>query len=170
MKIYVASSWRNEARQQETVRALRKAGHDVYDFRNPAPGEHGFGWYQCAQPDEDPGAFRDMMHDPKFFRDYVLTHPVARAGFESDMKALRECDACVLVLPCGQSAHLELGWATGARKRTIVFLDDPMSEPELMYLACMSICVSLEEVVIACDWLQKKGDDLQHFIDVCSVK
>ena len=30
MKVYVASSWRNE-RQQEIVRALREAGHDVYD-------------------------------------------------------------------------------------------------------------------------------------------
>ena len=34
MKIYVASSWRNE-RQPDVVQALRNAGHDVYDFRHP---------------------------------------------------------------------------------------------------------------------------------------
>jgi hypothetical protein len=34
-KIYLASSWRNE-RQPELVRILREAGHEVYDFRNPA--------------------------------------------------------------------------------------------------------------------------------------
>lgn len=33
-RIYVASSWRNKY-QPEVVAALRKAGHKVYDFRNP---------------------------------------------------------------------------------------------------------------------------------------
>jgi hypothetical protein len=32
MKIYVASSWRNE-RQQDVVKTLRAANHEVYDFR-----------------------------------------------------------------------------------------------------------------------------------------
>jgi hypothetical protein len=149
MRIYVASSWRNEARQQETVHVLRETGHSVYDFRNPSEGDNGFGWRQCAQNGEDPATFRDMMQDPAFFRDMVLTHPVARAGFEKDMGALRAADATVIVLPCGRSAHLELGYAVGAKQRTIVYLDDPMSEPELMYLACSTICVSLAEVVAA---------------------
>lgn len=139
MNIYVASSWRNEARQQTMVRLLREAGHGVYDFRNPEPGDHGFGWRQCASPEQ--------LKDPTRFRDEVLTHPIARAGFAKDMGALMGADATVLVLPCGRSAHLELGWATGAQQRTIVLLDDPMSEPELMYLACTHIAVSFGEVV-----------------------
>jgi hypothetical protein len=147
MRIYVASSWRNEARQQETVRTLRAAGHIVYDFRNPAPGDTGFGWSQCAPVGTDAGAFRDMMQDPAFFRDEVLTHPKALSGYGLDMHGLRTAEATVLVLPCGRSAHLELGYAVGARQRTLVLLDDPMSEPELMYLMCSDICVSLDEVV-----------------------
>lgn len=139
MKIYVASSWRNEERQQRMVRMLRDVGHDVYDFRNPSPGDNGFGWRQCARPEQ--------LKDPKSFRDDVLTHPVAHASFAKDMVALSGADATVLVLPCGRSAHLELGWATGARQRTIVLLDDPISEPELMYLACTSIAVSFDEVL-----------------------
>ena len=146
MKIYVASSWRNQ-HQQTVVQTLRGAGHDVYDFRNPAPGDHGFGWHQCARNDEDPGAFRDAMQDPRFFRDEVLTHEIARSAFAKDMGALRAADATVLVLPCGRSAHLELGWATGAGQRTVVLLDDPMSEPELMYLMNTTICTTLQEVV-----------------------
>jgi nucleoside 2-deoxyribosyltransferase len=63
------------------------------------------------------------------------------------MSALRESDMTVLVLPCGRSAHLELGYATGAKKPTVVLLDDPMSEPELMYKACSAICVTVAEVV-----------------------
>lgn len=138
MRIYVASSWRNEAKQQAVVRALRDDGHDVYDFRNPAPGDTGFGWRQCATPEQ--------LKDPRAFRDEVLTHDVARAGFAKDMNALKSADATVLVLPCGRSAHLELGYATGAAQRTIVLLDDPISEPELMYLACTAIATSLDEV------------------------
>ena len=140
MKIYVASSWRN-TRQQDVVMALRDLGHSVYDFRNPAPGDTGFGWRQCAEPEQ--------LRDPTKFRDEVLTHPVARAGFEKDMSALRAAHATVLVLPCGRSAHLELGWATGHGQRTIVLLDDPMSEPELMYLMNTTICASLDEVLLA---------------------
>jgi hypothetical protein len=49
MKVFVSSSWRND-RQPAVVTALRDAGHEVYDFRNPAPDAHGFSW-----ADLDPG-------------------------------------------------------------------------------------------------------------------
>ncbi len=39
-KIYVASSWRN-VHYEGVVKALREAGHDVYDFRNPPSGDEG---------------------------------------------------------------------------------------------------------------------------------
>ena len=39
-RIYVASSWRNKY-QPEVVTALRKAGHEVYDFRNPKDNPGG---------------------------------------------------------------------------------------------------------------------------------
>lgn len=139
MKIYVASSWRNEEAHAAAVRALRDEGHEVYDFRNPEPGDKGFSWRQI-DPD------RAWLQDPERFRAGLL-HPVAQRGFALDMTALRTCDACVLVLPCGRSAHLELGWAAGAGKRSIVVLDSPISEPELMYLACDAICVSVSEVI-----------------------
>ena len=140
MRIYVASSWRNEF-QQHVVRALRDDGHDVYDFRNPSPGDHGFGWRQCATADQ--------LKDPAAFRDSVLTHPVAVSAFNKDMGALMAAECTILVLPCGRSAHLELGWAAGHGQRTIVLLDDPMSEPELMYLMNTTICASLDEVLAA---------------------
>lgn len=141
MRVYVASSWRNE-RQPAVVEALRGAGHWVYDFRNPDPGDCGFSWTQCA-----PGP--SYLTDPNLFRDNVLQHPRAQEGFAKDMQALKAADVTVLVLPCGRSAHLELGYATGAGQRTVVLLDDPMSEPELMYLMNSVICVSMEEMLHA---------------------
>jgi nucleoside 2-deoxyribosyltransferase len=140
VKIYVASSWRNEERQQSMVAALREAGHEVYDFRNPAPGDRGFGWRQITSTAQD-------LIDPRRFIDNVLAHPIARDAFKKDMNALRSADATVLVLPCGRSAHLELGYAIGARQRTIALLDDPISKPELMYLACTNIAATQAEVL-----------------------
>lgn len=135
MKIYVASSWRNQV-QPDVVFALRKAGHQVYDFRHPEPGNDGFAWRAIAPNWEawSPAEFRT-----------ALEHPVAAAGFKLDMDALEDCDACVLVLPCGRSAHLELGWAAGARKKTIVLLAG--AEPELMYKMCDHLCLTLDEVL-----------------------
>lgn len=138
MRIYVASSWRN-TRQPAVVAALRAAGHEVYDFRNPEPGNEGFSWRQCATPEQ--------LRDPQRYRDEVLTHPVAKAGFRLDMDALTAADATVLILPCGRSAHLELGYATGAGQKTIVLMDEAVDEPELMYLMNTAICVSVDEVI-----------------------
>ena len=110
MRIYVASSWRNPW-QPGVVTLLREMGHEVYDFREPEPGVRGFAWSEIDRKwqEWEPDAYRE-----------ALAHPIAIEGFYRDMGALRACDACVLVLPCGNSAHLELGWAVGARKRTAV--------------------------------------------------
>jgi hypothetical protein len=142
MKVYVASSWRCPA-QPAAVEFLRALRHEVYDFRHPEPGDDGFSWQQI-DPD------RAWLADPERLR-AGLGHPIAQRAFALDMEALRGCDACVLVLPCGRSAHLELGWAAGAGKQTVVLLDRPVSEPELMYLACDAICTSLGEVAAALD-------------------
>jgi hypothetical protein len=152
LKIYVASSWRN-LHQPSVVEMLRAVGHDVYDFRNPRPGDQGFGWRQCAT--------EEQLKDPQKFRDEVLTHPIAQAGFKSDMDALRAADVTVLVLPCGRSAHLEFGWAAGHGQQTFVLFDEKIDEPELMYLMNTKLCVSIGELI---DCLEKLKDP-QKFRD-----
>lgn len=138
MKIYVASSWRN-THQPAVVQELRAAGHQVYDFRDPRDdGTGGFSW-SSIDPDW-------KSWTPEAFR-LALDHQSAERGFDLDMDALEWCDACVLVLPCGRSAHLELGHATGSGKMTIVLLAD--GEPELMYKMVDSLCLSVREVLDA---------------------
>lgn len=136
VKVYVASSWRN-AKQTEVVEAIREAGFQVYDFKNPRPGDHGFHWSEI---------------DPKWkewsaeqFRK-SLEHPIAHKGFMSDFEALQQCDACVLLNPCGRSAHLEFGYACGFGKTTFILLNEG-DEPELMYWMADSICLSLDELI-----------------------
>jgi hypothetical protein len=138
MRIYVASSWRNP-HQQMVVKALRKKGHDVYDFRNPAPGNTGFAWSSI-----DP----DWLHwSTEKFRE-ALKDPIAEDGFYLDMEALRAAEAVVLVLPCGRSAHLELGYAVGTGCWTGILMLEP-NEPELMYKMTEGIFVSADELVEA---------------------
>lgn len=109
-KIYVASSWRNPW-QPDVVKVLRSAGFEVYDYREPRAGESGFSWKEIDA--------QWQSWSPLQYRE-ALKHPVARAGFKSDLDAITDADMCVLVHPCGMSAHLELGYACGANKKTAV--------------------------------------------------
>lgn len=122
MKIYVASSWRNHL-QPAIVMTLRRCGHDVYDFRNPIPDGYGFSWAEI-----DP-EWKNWT--PTQYRE-ALKHPIAERGYGFDIAALRDCDACVLVLPSGRSASWEFGYAMGAGKSGYVIQFEPC-EPELMY-------------------------------------
>ena len=126
-KIYVASSWRNYL-QAAVVHALRKYGHDVYDFRNPAPGNTGFRWTDAGLETKGEPLSAYVVAD--FL--VALRHPVAEKGFRLDADALEWCETCILLLPCGRSAHLEAGWAKGAGKKLFIVLDDE-PVPELMY-------------------------------------
>lgn len=135
-KIYVASSWRNDI-QPDVVTRLLNAGHEVYDFKHPKPGNNGFHWSE-VDPDWKqwtPSAFRQG-----------LSHPVAECGFSLDWNAMIWADTCVLVMPCGRSAHIEAGYFVGAGKRLIILLSKE-AEPELMYKMTPFICLSIEEVL-----------------------
>lgn len=126
VKIYVASSWRNLL-QPAIVTALRRIGHDVYDFKHPAPGNEGFSWRQTGVPEYRHGEFVS----PETWKKMLAT-PVAAAGFKLDMDALKACDVVVYVLPCGRSASWEFGYAMGQGKPGFVVAFDD-TEPELMF-------------------------------------
>lgn len=132
MKIYLASSWRNPY-QPDLVKYLRVQGHEVYDFRHPTPDNEGFSWREINP------TWRDWCGED-FLQ--ALGHPVSQRGFTFDMDALQDCDACVLLLPSGRSAHLEAGWAAGAGKRLVIFIP-VYDEPELMYLMAAKVVTTL---------------------------
>lgn len=137
-RIYVASSWRNP-HQPAVVGALRGAGFEVYDFRNPEPGHNGFAWGDMDR--------RWQEWEPKEYRD-ALSHPVAQKGFGLDFGAMEWADTGVLLLPSGRSAHIEAGYFNGAKKHLYILLLEPQ-EPELMYLMADGICLSVDELVSA---------------------
>ena len=138
VSIYVASSWRNEY-YPEVIVKLRDAGFDVYDFRNPPSGDLGFKW-GSIDPD-----FMDWT--PSQYRN-MLRHPKAERQFHNDIEAMEACDACVLVLPCGRSAHTEAGWFAGKGKRVLAYIPEKQ-EPELMYKLFDEVCCSIKELIEA---------------------
>mgnify|MGYP001151175472 FL=1 len=136
--IYVASSWRNPY-YPEVVNRLKSEGHDVYDFRNPPHGGSGFHWTDV-----------DVNAPNWTFEQYAegLHHPLAERQFEADLCALEHSDTCVLVLPCGRSAHTEAGWMAGKGKRVIMFIPE-MVEPELMYKLFDDVVGDIDSLIIA---------------------
>lgn len=136
-RIYLASSWRNEF-QPTMVDLLRLNDHEVYDFRNPGPGQSGFSW-----SDIDP----DWQNwTAAQYRAALTNNPIASHGYLNDFRAMEWADTCVLLLPCGRSAHLEAGWFAGRGKRLIILTQDG-EEPELMALMANHICLSPYEVM-----------------------
>lgn len=149
MRIYLASSWRNT--YYKAVRAiLLSEGHDVYDFR----GEEAFHWQEV-----NPNYMYGKLCDASTMQS-MLSHGLSDRGFDADMRALRECDVCVLLLPCGRSAHLEAGWAIGEGKPVYIFLPDIVEylyEPELMYKMASRVVSSMSQLLIAIKNLRAKN-------------
>ena len=108
--------------QPVVVTTLRAAGIACYDFKRDEGAR--FHWSEVG-----------VNPDVETHAGYAagLAHPRAIEGFASDFGAMKRADAFVLVLPCGRSAHLELGWAVGTGKRTAILLEDEVTPPELMY-------------------------------------
>ena len=136
-RIYVASSWRNKF-YPDVVKRLREEGHEVYDFRNPPHGGHGFRWTEI-----DANALEWS------FNQYSegLHHPLAERQFAADLEAMEWADTCVLVLPCGRSAHTEAGWFAGAGKKVIAYIPE-MMEPELMYKLFDAVTDNLDSLAV----------------------
>ena len=120
-KIYVASSWRNQY-FPDVVKRLREYGHEVW---------------KDVDPDFDKWTVDEYKQG--------LQHPSSELQFQADLDALNWADTCLLVLPCGRSAHTEAGWMKGAGKRVIVYIPE-MQEAELMYKLFDLVSGNLEEV------------------------
>lgn len=136
-KIYVASSWRNQY-QPCVVGLLRKQDHIVYDFRKPSAHLSGFSWSEL-----------DDNWQNWTTKQYIkaLDHPAAERGFKNDFDAMKWADTCILVLPCGRSAHTEAGWMKGQGKKVYVVSPDK-EEPELMYKIYDGIFDNLTDIIV----------------------
>lgn len=133
--------------QMAVCATLKAANIPHYDFRNPAPGEFGFKWSEVGLSSVT------SDHQPVCsFEQYIegIEHPISEHGFGLDFGALQKADVVVLVLPCNRSAHLELGYAVGAGKRTAILMEKVVDPPELMYKMVDHLSPNLYDLL---DWL-----------------
>ena len=129
MKIYIASSWSN-LYLNDIVSILRDRNHEVHDFRAngatrpappPFPGAAGSAGNRLGGPDGSLDSVMSYLH---------LTSTQNR--YQRQCAALVEAEVLLCVLPCGRSAHVEIGMALGL-SIPVVLVHDGI-EPDLMHL------------------------------------
>lgn len=124
LKIYLASSWQNKEYEQ-VLNTLRLEGYETYDFKHPENKElSSFDWEKLNKKYN-----RWTCSDFK----KALNHPETIKAFQKDFQAMQEADICVLLLPCGRSAHSEAGWMKGNGKKVFILDLSENPKPELMY-------------------------------------
>ena len=124
LKIYLATLWKNPY-YEEVLKRLRDLGHEVYDFRDPSAA---FKWSNIQL---DNGKTWQEWDAEDFFQ--ALCTEETNRGFKRDFEAIKQCEALIMLTPCGNSAHLELGLAAGLGKYCIVYYYDYTSQgPDLM--------------------------------------
>lgn len=114
------------------IGALRNAAIPEFANELAAEGFEAFADWYSAGPDAD-----DFLRDYFKLRgqDYKQTVKsyAARSIFEFDKFHIDRCDAVVLFMPGGKSAHLELGYAVGSGKPGYVLFDKTPERVDIMY-------------------------------------
>lgn len=121
MKLYIASSWKNESEVNEIAAILRRAGHEVDAFCDPSTGRMVMDYSSLGNMTELTIAS-------------ALDEPLVQMAFQEDKKWIDWSDGVLLVLPSGRSAHLEAGYAKGQGKILMVYQDQfSKGELDVMY-------------------------------------
>ncbi|BAE83981.1 hypothetical protein [Desulfitobacterium hafniense] len=122
MKIYLASSWKNEIIVKQIAEYLMNYGFEVDNFTDDTKGRFVFHYSELGRLDE--------LDAVTFLRDQR-----ALRAFHEDKKWIDWSEAVVLILPAGRSAHLEAGYAKGSGKKLIILSlgEFPKGEFDVMY-------------------------------------
>ena len=120
MKIYIASSWKNSSWLLSIASLFRSWGHEVDLFCDESSKRFVF-------------CFSQIDNYETLTQQTALQEPMFQKAFCEDRKWIDWCDVVVMILPCGNSAHLEAGYAKGAGKRLYIVGDFQPGEFDVMY-------------------------------------
>lgn len=120
MKIYLATSWKNEELALDFLTYLSWAGHEVDCFCFKTSNRYVFD-------------YRDLKNYQKLNSIEFLKTEQANKAFLEDKKWIDWCDVLVMLLPCGNSSHLEAGYASGKGKKVYILGKFPVGEFDVMY-------------------------------------
>lgn len=130
--IYVIGSMRNP-RVPEVAKALRAIGWDAFDD-----------WYSPGEQCDDKWQEYERSRGRSFKEALAGYH--AQHAFAMDEKHIERCNAGLLVLPAGKSAHIELGVFRGMKKPRYILMDGEPERFDLMYNFATDIFLSIAEM------------------------
>ena len=119
MNFFISSPWRNKEAVKSLEAALKLSGHGVWSFLDNG-ANLTTGAPVCEEVKQFGHSIVDWEDDPL----------IARV-FDSEMQALRSCDALILLESAGRSSLTEAGIAYGLGKKVI--LVGPVERPEIVY-------------------------------------
>ena len=142
MNIYVASSWKNAKMAYSVAVYLRNKDFDVDVFCDETTGRYVFHWSEML---DSPDKSKSELNAVTFLRDKR-----SQRAFKEDKKWLDWCDVCVLILPAGNSAHLEAGYIKGQDKKLIIYapLGFPQGEFDVMYGFADLLTDEIDKIII----------------------
>lgn len=120
MKIYIATSWKNADVALVMADLLRLDGHLVDCFCDEKSGRFVFDYREIDDCENlDAISFLEDARSQK--------------AFEEDKKWLDWAEIVLMILPCGNSAHLEAGYARGCGKKVYIFGHFKKGSFDVMY-------------------------------------
>ena len=114
---------------------LRAEGFDVFDeWLSPGPDADAF-LLEYAK-------FRNLTYKE------ALNTYAAKQVFEFDKSHIDRCDIGIMVMPCGKSGHLELGYMIGCGKPGYILFDQEPDRMDVMYQFATDIFFDVEELIV----------------------
>jgi hypothetical protein len=136
---FIASRWRNKDTVLELTQKMRMKGKSVYCF---IEGDGSTYELKDAEQKYTP---EDFMKKFESIPDWK-NDPAVKEIFAVDMKALKNSEALILLLPAGKSAHMEAGIAYGMGKKCIVIGEQ--KETESLYFIFSEFYESIDDFII----------------------
>lgn len=132
-KVYVMGALRNP-RVPELANKIRAFGFEVFDD-----------WYSPG-PDADEYW---QAYEKQRGRTYLeaLRGAHAQDIYEFDKSHLDSCDFAVMVMPCGKSAHMEMGYLTGRGKMVFILFDGEPDRYDIMYLFAQDVFMNEDDLL-----------------------
>ncbi len=130
MKYFIASRWSNMKQVQYLTENLRAFGHEVFSY---------------GTDDRNFVPVGDLQKPESASAEYQQSDPALKAIFTRNMGGLAAADAFILLLPAGNTSHIEAGIAYGLSKKAIL-IGQP-EKPESHYLIFSAWYPSVDDYI-----------------------
>ncbi len=145
IRVYLIGSLRNREYVQKVAEHLRVANYEVFDdWLAPGP-EADDKWKEYEET-------RGRTYEE------ALSGFAAQHVFDFDYHHIHRADIGILVMPCGKSGHMELGYMIGRGKRCYVLMDKP-DRWDVMYQFAERVFFSLDELVEGLPFYKGEGNE-----------